>query len=135
MTTTTITSLDVAPFEALLDEERAKIATAIADVTEERDSLLAAAGENAAVESDVSEDGGEGSTLFADLSQLEELLSQLELRLEEVDAALGRIAEGTFGVCERCGGPIGEGRLEAIPGATQCVACKTAPPWARPGLG
>ena len=44
--------------------------------------------------------------------------------LEEIDAALGRIAEGTYGECEECGGDIGAARLEAQPTARLCIACQ-----------
>ena len=52
---------------------------------------------------------------------LEENASRL---LHEVDAALARIDGGTFGRCERCGQPISEERLEAMPWATKCIDCK-----------
>jgi DnaK suppressor protein len=38
--------------------------------------------------------------------------------------ALARIDDGTFGVCESCGQPIGKARLQAFPRATLCVTCK-----------
>jgi DnaK suppressor protein len=41
--------------------------------------------------------------------------------LAEIDAALKRIDEGTFGVCTRCGKPISAERLEALPWATLCI--------------
>jgi RNA polymerase-binding protein DksA len=41
--------------------------------------------------------------------------------LEEVEAALGRIDAGTYGVCEVCGKPIGADRLSAIPWARLCI--------------
>ena len=44
--------------------------------------------------------------------------------LREIDAALGRIDAGTFGTCTRCGKPIGEDRLDAMPYATLCIECK-----------
>ena len=47
------------------------------------------------------------------------------LRLQEVDEALDRIENGTYGVCEECGGPIGLKRLEVRPIAKYCVPCKT----------
>ena len=43
--------------------------------------------------------------------------------IEEIQAALGRLAEGTYGVCESCERPIPFERLEAIPQARHCVAC------------
>ena len=47
------------------------------------------------------------------------------LRLQELDEALDRIANQTYGVCEECGGPIGMKRLEVRPIAKYCVPCKT----------
>jgi DnaK suppressor protein len=47
------------------------------------------------------------------------------LRLQEVDEALDRIGNGTYGICEECGGPIGLKRLEVRPIAIYCVPCKT----------
>jgi RNA polymerase-binding protein DksA len=44
--------------------------------------------------------------------------------LVEIDAALKRIDEGTFGVCTRCGQPIDAKRLEALPWATLCIEDK-----------
>lgn len=47
----------------------------------------------------------------------------LESTRARVHAALGRIAEGTYGTCERCGEPIDPRRLEAAPESTLCIAC------------
>lgn len=52
---------------------------------------------------------------------LEENASQL---VQEIDAALGRMDAGTYGTCARCGRPIPEERLDAVPYATLCVECK-----------
>ena len=50
--------------------------------------------------------------------------SELGTRLEEVDAALGRLDSGTYGKCENCGGEINPERLEAMPTATLCSSCQ-----------
>jgi len=47
------------------------------------------------------------------------------MRLKEVDEALDRIVNGTYGVCEECGGPISLKRLEVRPVAKYCVPCLT----------
>ncbi|MCX7732823.1 MAG: TraR/DksA C4-type zinc finger protein [candidate division WOR-3 bacterium] len=56
-----------------------------------------------------------------------ELASQLKSiesdALREIDAALDRIARGTYGICERCGEPIPLARLEVIPYARLCMKC------------
>ncbi|GIW40583.1 MAG: RNA polymerase-binding transcription factor DksA [Candidatus Binatia bacterium] len=44
--------------------------------------------------------------------------------LLKIDEALERIANGTYGICEGCGEPIGVGRLRARPVTTLCIACK-----------
>jgi len=44
--------------------------------------------------------------------------------LDAIDGALLKLAEGTYGICEECGGAIPLGRLQAIPFATRCVACQ-----------
>jgi len=44
--------------------------------------------------------------------------------LHIIEAALARIEDGTYGVCESCGQPIGKMRLQAFPRATLCMECK-----------
>jgi DnaK suppressor protein len=48
----------------------------------------------------------------------------LRSNLREVERALGKLDDGTYGRCERCGGPIGDERLDAIPWALLCIDCK-----------
>jgi DnaK suppressor protein len=43
---------------------------------------------------------------------------------EQSELALRLFDEGSYGVCESCGKPIGKARLSAFPRATMCVACK-----------
>jgi len=47
---------------------------------------------------------------------------KLILKMQE---AIKRIDDGTFGICESCGGPISEKRLMARPVTTDCIECKT----------
>ena len=51
------------------------------------------------------------------------LIDQTRERLTDIEHALERIDEGTYGTCERCGGPIAEPRLEARPMSVLCVDC------------
>ncbi len=44
--------------------------------------------------------------------------------LAQNERALARMANGTYGICESCGNPIGKARLQAFPRATLCVQCK-----------
>ncbi len=58
------------------------------------------------------------------------LLSRLDVRarreIEEIDAALGRVAAGTYGRCDRCGEPIAPARLAALPAIRLCFGCAEA---------
>ena len=65
----------------------------------------------------------EGSTIAFERSQVGTLVEDARHQLAEVDAARARLADGTYGTCEKCGGPIGEGRLEARPTARTCIRC------------
>jgi len=49
------------------------------------------------------------------------LVEHAELELAEIEAALGRLHEGRYGLCETCGNPIHEGRLEVMPAARYCI--------------
>ncbi|MGD2101391.1 MAG: TraR/DksA C4-type zinc finger protein [Acidimicrobiia bacterium] len=42
-----------------------------------------------------------------------------------MDTALARIAEGTYGTCDRCGKDIGEARMDFRPASVLCVDCKS----------
>ncbi|MGH9004524.1 MAG: TraR/DksA C4-type zinc finger protein [Acidimicrobiia bacterium] len=53
------------------------------------------------------------------------LLEQLEAELDELDRALHKLDDGTYGVCEACGEQIPPERLEAVPGARFCVRDQT----------
>ena len=65
----------------------------------------------------------EGATIAFERSQVGALVRQAEAHLEQVDAALARFEEGTYGVCAACGRPIPAERLEVRPTATTCVGC------------
>ena len=45
--------------------------------------------------------------------------------IAKMQEAIRRIDDGTFGICDNCGGPISEKRLMARPVTTQCIDCKT----------
>ena len=61
-----------------------------------------------------------------DRKMLETVSSQDIKRLRLIDAALSRIENGRYGVCMKCGKKIPEERLEAIPYALMCIACKSS---------
>lgn len=63
----------------------------------------------------------EGATIAYERSQVAALIDQAEQHLVDIDAALDRLAEGTYGKCVVCGRKIPEERLEARPTARTCV--------------
>ncbi|HEX3224253.1 MAG TPA: TraR/DksA C4-type zinc finger protein [Nocardioides sp.] len=65
---------------------------------------------------------GEGTSMAVDRLAAVSAQEHLLAMLEEVRRARARIADGTYGTCEVCGEPIPEGRLEARPWATRCLA-------------
>lgn len=67
--------------------------------------------------------GGVGSYLPDDELPEGLLAEKVARELAEVEAALGRIAEGVYGACASCGGPLGLQRLRAIPEARFCLGC------------
>jgi RNA polymerase-binding transcription factor DksA len=67
---------------------------------------------------------GDPAASWADYESLPEPLSEgVRRELAEIEEALGRIADGRYGRCLHCGGPMGLQRLRAIPEARYCVAC------------
>lgn len=71
------------------------------------------------------EEGGEGGTANVDRELDLVLSAQARAAVEEIDRALAKIENGTYGRCERCGNEIPQARLEALPHAALCVACKS----------
>ena len=61
--------------------------------------------------------GSETFTREVDLS----VLGSVEAELADVEHALKRIDGGSYGICEACGKPIGDDRLEALPAARFCL--------------
>ena len=62
------------------------------------------------------------ASVFAD-NDMALLRRELD-HLSEIDAALVRIKDGTYGICTECGERIGASRLEAQPTALHCIACQ-----------
>lgn len=55
-------------------------------------------------------------------------LARFEKYLQQIDAALERIEDGTYGICRVCGKEIDEARLRAVPTTTICISCKQKEP-------
>jgi len=65
----------------------------------------------------------DSSQVTAERGEVEALAGSLREALTDVEAALVKLDNGTFGICEGCGEQIPPGRLEAMPGAKLCMDC------------
>ncbi len=69
---------------------------------------------------------GEGTTQAVERIAQVDAARNLDAKRRDVERALEKLDEGTYGTCDRCGVPISPERLEAIPSAVLCVACASA---------
>jgi RNA polymerase-binding transcription factor DksA len=56
------------------------------------------------------------------------VLEDIDAELDDIEHALRRLEDGSYGVCDVCGEPIGDDRLEAVPAARVCVRHQGLPP-------
>ena len=103
---------------ARLHAERAAVQGRLARADDDLVALVAASRDSNADD----EHDPEGQTIAYERAQLSASAAWARGRLAEVDAALDRLAAGTYGVCEVCGEPIPEGRLVARPTTRTCIA-------------
>lgn len=80
--------------------------------------MAASVGSNADDEHDV-----EGASIAFERAHVQGLLDRARVRAAALQAALGRLAAGTYGRCEHCGEAIGADRLAARPEAVRCISC------------
>jgi DnaK suppressor protein len=108
--------VDTDRYRELLLDERRRVSDAIANLRLE----------NAGSQDEEMPETGlaDTATVTVDREVDYTLEGHSEQVLRDIDAALGRIEAGTYGTCERCGKPIGEERLDAMPYATLCIECK-----------
>jgi DnaK suppressor protein len=99
--------------------DREESAARLASLSADYDAVVVASRDSNADD----EHDPEGATIAFERSQIGALVRQVRLHLAEIDAALGRCEEGTYGICETCGAAIGAGRLEARPVARTCIRC------------
>ena len=109
---------EIAEVRAMLESDEERLEVEISAAEEEIGHLLREGGEGAGHDqADV------GSNTFErdhEMSMAKNARDNLVL----VKDAIARIDDGTYGVCESCGEPIGKMRLQAFPRATLCMECK-----------
>jgi len=103
---------DTAPFAGLLEHERADLARQLTELGFGEDGFL-----------EYDPNFADSSQVTAERGEAETLAQELREALSEVEGALQRIADGSYGVCEVCGQPISPARLEAMPATRRCISC------------
>ncbi|OFW66487.1 MAG: hypothetical protein A2Z12_05530 [Actinobacteria bacterium RBG_16_68_21] len=69
---------------------------------------------------------GDGTTEAVERLNTTAMARSVTKSLADVDRALAKIADGSYGVCDTCGDVIPDNRLEALPATSQCVRCSSA---------
>lgn len=105
-----------------LEAEREETLRRLASLTGDFDAVVAASRDTNADD----EHDPEGATIAFERSQVAALVRQAQHHLVEIDSALKRCDDGTYGTCESCGRRIADGRLEARPIARTCIDCAAA---------
>jgi DnaK suppressor protein len=114
------TAIDTEHFKQRLLDERARAQEALARIQQEDAGQLQ--GEHEEIQSDNSI--GDYATALYDRELDYTFEESVERVIEAIDAALKRIEDGTYGICENGGEQIPLERLEAIPWTTLCIDCK-----------
>ena len=96
-----------------------------ASLEQERDNLRARLNEMGLSGGELSFDQNfaDSSQVTAERGEVEALAGSLRESLNDVEAALTKLDNGTYGSCESCGQPIAPARLEAKPAARLCMDC------------
>jgi len=115
-----VTSIDTGEFRDALMEERQRVEHALATLRDEHPGSLDDEVEEVANDNHLAETAS--ATLGREIDYT--LGDNAEQVISEIDAALGRIDDGTYGTCTSCGQEIPRGRLEANPWASLCIDCK-----------
>src|SRR4051794_28048332 len=112
---------ELAVYRARLEAERARL---LEDLRRQDVEVAESADELDPNRGGVSNHLADDATAMFEEEKFLSLRYNTEQMLLQVDRALARVAEGTYGTCEHCGKPIPPERLEARPYATLCIRCQ-----------
>jgi RNA polymerase-binding transcription factor DksA len=115
-----VSTIDTAEYRQRLEDEKARLLHAVSFLERENPgSISDELGELA--EGGVDNHLGDTASALFDRELDEGLEESARESLVEIEAALQRIEDGTYGICEGCGKPIGAARLSAIPWTRLCI--------------
>lgn len=112
------TSEELAEVHLELETEIARLREELEEAEEDLDYLMRHSGEGSG-----DDQADAGSATWEREHELS-LANNARALLEQTEHALERIDQGSYGICEHCGNPIGKMRLQAFPRATLCMPCK-----------
>jgi RNA polymerase-binding protein DksA len=113
------TAKELREVRAELEAERSRALADLEIAESDLQGLMRDAGEGAG-----DDQADAGASIFGREYEMS-LAANSREKLEQVEHALERLDNGTYGICESCGNPIGKMRLQAAPRATLCLPCKT----------
>jgi len=113
---------DLKKFEKILRMLKEEVQQEVSQISREnlRKNLRAESGELSGYSTHMADMASDEIELAMNLR----MLAAEEDILQELDDALSRIENGTYGECESCGGSIGKARLMAKPFASMCIDCR-----------
>ena len=114
-----MTTIDTQHFRTMLVEERERVQKAIANLRDDHPGSLDEEVEEIAATSD--NHPGDTATATHDREVDYTLEENSEQVLADIELALKKIDDGTYGTCEKCGKPIAPERLDAMPWARLCI--------------
>jgi DnaK suppressor protein len=112
--------MDLEALKSALSAERERLSREIADL----DSDLSESLEDSSEESPYDQHMAETAAVTLDREIDLTLEENARASIAQLDRALIKLDNGSYGSCDKCGAPIGEDRLKAAPFATLCIDCK-----------
>jgi RNA polymerase-binding transcription factor len=104
-----------------LNTDRDQVLGRIAELEREFGAIVASTSDGSSGGDD--EHDPEGATVAFERQHVAALIESARAHLAAIDAALRKVASGTYEICDICGGPIGAERLTARPASLTCVRC------------
>ncbi len=102
-----------------LQAERERLTQQVASLADDFSAIV----ESSELVSTDDEHDPDGSTVAFERQMVAGLLREARIQRDEIDAALARVEDGTYGRCTTCDDEISPERLEALPATTTCIHC------------
>jgi RNA polymerase-binding protein DksA len=114
-----MTTVDRAHAAATLEAERARLVHQLSELGADESGDLTG-------EMEFGDAFADAGAATAERTETLGIIENLKHQLDDVKAAIAKLADGTYGVCEKCGQDIGADRLEFRPSSLLCVNCKSS---------